>query len=130
MVTARALPSPYQVEYQAGPNTGRADTVKDGRGGDSAPRPHELLEAALAACITMTARMALDELGLPGVSVTARVDLDRQETATRFRYRVAFDPAPPAGVRETVLRRVERSPVRRTLSRPLSFVAEGALAGD
>ncbi|MER6808464.1 hypothetical protein ABT299_04230 [Spirillospora sp. NPDC000708] len=78
----------------------------------------------------MTARMALDELGLPGASVTARVDLDRRETATLFRYRLAFDPAPPAGVREAVLRRVERSPVRRTPGRPLSFVAEGSLAGD
>jgi putative redox protein len=130
MVTARTLPSPYQVEYQAGPHTGRADTVKDGRGGGTAPRPHELLEAALAACVTMTARMALDELGHPGVAVTARVDLDRQEEATRFRYRLAFDPPPPAGVRAAVLHRVERSPVRRTLSKPLSFVAEGALAGD
>jgi putative redox protein len=74
--------------------------------------------------------MALDELGHPGVAVTARVDLDRQEEATRFRYRLAFDPPPPAGVRAAVLRRVERSPVRRTLSKPLSFVAEGALAGD
>ncbi|KAB2362959.1 OsmC family protein [Actinomadura montaniterrae] len=130
MVTARALPARYQVEYEAGPNTGRADTVKGGRGGTTAPRPHELLEAALASCITMTARMALDELGLPDVAVTARVGLDREETATRFRYRLAFDPPPPADARAAVLRRVERSPVRRTLSRPLSFVAEGALAGD
>ena len=64
MAEATALPAPYQVRFRVGQNAGLAGTVKHGAGGSAGLRPHELLEAALATCMTITARMALAELGL------------------------------------------------------------------
>lgn len=121
MVEATTLPVPYQVRFRAGENTGLADTVKEGVGGTAGMRPHELLEAALATCMTMSARMALAELGRTDVAVTVAVFLEREESSTRFRYHVTTDPALDDAAHRVVVERIERSPVRRTLSKTLSF---------
>jgi putative redox protein len=84
-------------------------------------RPHELLEASLATCMTISARMALADLGLPcEASVRVRVRLEREESATRFRYELALDPRLEPH-RAAVMNRIERSPVRATLSKQLIF---------
>jgi putative redox protein len=64
-----------------------ADTFKNGTGGSAGMRPHELLEASLATCMTISARMALADLGLPGgeASVRVRVRLERKQ--------LIFEPA-------------------------------------
>jgi putative redox protein len=120
VVEATSLPAAWQVRFQAGDNEGRADTVKDGTGGSAGLRPHELLEAALATCMTISARMALADLGVPDGKVRVRVHLERERSATRFRYELVLDPALEPH-RPAVTERVERSPVRSTLSQPLIF---------
>jgi putative redox protein len=120
MIEATALPSAWQVRFRAGGNEGRADTVKDGIGGASGMRPHELLEAALATCMTISARMALADMGLTRGEVRVRVHLEREPSATRFRYELILDPALEPH-RSAVMERVERSPVRDTLSKQLLF---------
>ncbi|MDQ0378042.1 OsmC family protein [Amycolatopsis thermophila] len=107
------------MRYRAGANGGIADTFKDGTGGSAGLRPHELLEAALATCMTISARMAAADLGLDHGEVSVRVHLEREESATRFRYELALDPVEPH--RPTVMERIERSPVRATLSKQLIF---------
>jgi putative redox protein len=49
--------------------------MKLGVGGIGGFRPHELLEAALATCTTITARMALAERGLDDAGVGVRVEV-------------------------------------------------------
>jgi hypothetical protein len=63
--------------------------------GRTGMRPHELLEASLATCITISARMALADLGLAHgeTRVRVRVHLEREESATRLRYELALGPA-------------------------------------
>lgn len=121
MVVAEALSVPYQVRFAAAQNSGLADTVKDGTGGSAGMRPHELLEAALATCMTITARMALSELGLADSQVTVVVSCEREATATRFRWDLRLNPAADESRRQVVTERIERSPVRETLSKALSF---------
>jgi len=121
MVEATALPVPYQVRFRAGQNEGIADTMKAGVGGSVGPRPHELLEAALATCMTISARMALAELGLTDTQVVVTVSLEREEATTRFRYDVALEPAVEQTQRRFIMERIERSPVRQTLSKSLLF---------
>jgi putative redox protein len=120
MIEATALPTPYQVRFRSGGNAGLADTMKEGKGGFAGLRPHELLEAALASCMTMTARMALDTLGHPAAEVTVRVQLHRDGTASQFRYDVQLDRTVEDAAREVVLERVAACPVRRTLGTQLS----------
>ena len=124
MVEAEALLAPWQVKFQAGDVEGIADTIKEGVGGEAGMRPHELLEASLATCMTISARMALAELGINGVDaqVRVRVHLEREEATTRFRYELLLDPELEAH-RAAVLARIERSPVRSTLSKSLVFEA-------
>jgi putative redox protein len=120
MIEATALPEPWQVRFRAGANEGRADTVKDGKGGSAGMRPHELLEASLATCLAISAQMALAELGIADGEVGVRVSVEREESVTRFRYQLTLDPA-LEDHRPAVIERIERSPVRATLSRQLIF---------
>jgi putative redox protein len=120
MVEGEPLAAPWQVRLRAGGNEAVADTAKDGTGGCAGMRPHELLEASLAACMTITARMALAGLGLADAGVAVRVHLERGEQATRFRYELVL-PAALEPHRAAVAERVARSPVRATLSKPLAF---------
>lgn len=57
-IRAQAMPEPWRVRFTNGVHTATADTHKNGVGGGAGLRPHELLEAALASCMTITARMA------------------------------------------------------------------------
>src|SRR5947208_15675243 len=118
MVEATSLPAAWQVRFQAGGNEGRADTVKDGTGGSAGMRPHELLEASLATCMTISARMALAELGADGTDVSVRVYLERESSATRFRYELALSPALEVH-RPAVVDRLACSPVLTTLRKQL-----------
>jgi putative redox protein len=55
-------------------------------------RPHQPLEAALATCMTISARTALADLDQPSTGVVVRLHQDRGESATRVRYEVVLDP--------------------------------------
>ncbi|MFF3276679.1 OsmC family protein [Streptomyces chrestomyceticus] len=120
MVEAVALPAPWQVRFQAGDNVAVADTLKVGTGGSAGMRPHELLEASLATCMTISARMALADLSITDADVRVRVHLEREEAATRFRYELLLAPELEAH-RPAIEERIARSPVRSTLSKPLTF---------
>jgi putative redox protein len=123
MVEADTLATAYQTRFRAGANSGLADTLKDGAGGATGLPPHELLEAALAACLAITARIALDELGA-SATVRTHVSLDRTSSTSTFNYAVELDGL-DADQRLAVLERVERSPVRQTLSKALVFRDRG-----
>ncbi|GAA4487006.1 hypothetical protein GCM10023191_014240 [Actinoallomurus oryzae] len=120
MVEATVLAKPWQVRFRAGGNEGVADTLKEGVGGSAGMRPHELLEAALATCMTVSARMALADLGIGDAEVGVRVLLEREESETRFRYELVLDPDLETH-RSAIAERIARSPVRSTLSKPLVF---------
>jgi uncharacterized OsmC-like protein len=82
VVEVASLPGPYQVKVPRGQNAGVADTVGDGAGGSPGPRPQELLEAAPAICITITARDGAGRAGLNDTHVVVTVACDREESAT------------------------------------------------
>ena len=119
-VEARALVAPWQAEYATGAHLGVADTVKLGKGGSAGLRPHELLEAALASCMTITARTELNERGLDDNAVGVTVEIEREESVSRFRYTLSLPPELEAQ-RAAVLNRLEKSPVRMTLSKAIVF---------
>jgi putative redox protein len=73
--------------------------------------------------VTITAWMALEELGVSGSEVTVRVELERTNSTSTFRYSVELDAGLDEDQRDAVLQRVERSPVRQTLTKELKFQA-------
>lgn len=106
----------------AGKSTTRADTSPPA-GKGAGFRPHELLEAALASCTAITLRMLADARGLALEAVIVSVKLDRSNPEeTTFRTHVDLKGELSEGERELLLSGVQACPVRRTLSKRLSFV--------
>ncbi|MCL2482923.1 MAG: OsmC family protein [Propionibacteriaceae bacterium] len=119
-VYARALSDLWQVEYSTGSHSGVSDTMKNGVGGGAGLRPHELLEAAVASCMTITARMCLEEHGCPSNGVGVEVELERTEDESCFRYSLHL-PTDLEQQRAVILDRLENSAVKTTLSKLLVF---------
>jgi uncharacterized OsmC-like protein len=59
VVVREHLATPWQAQDASGDHSGIADTFKLGTGGSAGLGPHELLEAALASCMIISARMEL-----------------------------------------------------------------------
>ena len=115
------------------PGTLRQEVVIDGQhrlitdeperlGGDgSAPSPHELLPAALAACVSTTlvmyARMKDWNLG----DVTVAVDYDHRATPRRFRVEIAITGDLSAEQLERLERAASACPLRRAIEAGVEF---------
>jgi putative redox protein len=86
---------------------------------------HELLEAALASCISMTAQMAAIKHGIPLNSATCTVRIDRSEPGT---VSMVYDLNLVGDLSEdqcnTIRSVVADCPVSRTLSGKLAVRAE------
>ena len=93
-----------------------------GVGGDgSGPAPHELVPAALAACISTTLVIFARARGWPLADVSVDVDYDHRSTPRRFDIAVVLDGnLTPSQVRrlETV---AEACPVRRAIEGGIEF---------
>ena len=125
-VDATAVGAAYQTRFATDVHTGLADTRKHGVGGTAGMRPHELLEAALATCLAITARMAIEQLGFADPTVAVRVWLDRSEVTTTVNYRLTPDHHLDDRQRRMVAEHLESSPLRRTLTLPLTFTEDRA----
>lgn len=122
MIRADSQPTNYHTEFTNGAHRSTSDTTPNKGGGNCGFRPHELLEAALAACMNMTVRMAADKQGIPLSSVSVTVSLNREEPGKPvFEYSVQFAEALSEAQKSRLLSAVELCPVRNTLSQPLRF---------
>lgn len=123
MITATELPDRYQVRFSDGRHDGVADAATVDGGSDAGFKPHALLEAALATCITMTIRMYADRKGLELPALAARVKLDQSRAdAPVMRYDVGFGDAVLTEVQSATLRRVAAAcPVHKLLGRSISI---------
>lgn len=119
-------------------DTLRQEVVIDGRhrlvtdeperlgGGDEGPAPHELVPAALAACVVTTIRSYARTKGWDVGPIQANVIYDHKSTPRRFDVAIHL----PAGLselqRQRLLRVAEACPVRRAFE--AGMVVHEALA--
>jgi putative redox protein len=130
------------------PGTLRQEVLIDGRhhlvtdepesvgGGGSAPAPHELFPAALAACVSTTIVMYARTKSWPLDTVEVDVDYDHRSTPRRFDVVVHLDPSLPP----ELVRRLEKvaagCPVRRAVESGIVFAERvvqdvpGSIAAD
>ena len=89
-----------------------------GKGGDDDGfRPHELLEAALASCMSMTVRIAAEKYGYPLEHVAVTVTLDRSDPeAFAFDYRLALSGDLTEAQRSRLERAAAQCPVSKTIA--------------
>lgn len=125
MIRARILEPAYLTELHDGCHTLFADTTVDKGGQGAGLRPHDLLEAALAACLSMTARMAAEHYGFALGPVEIQVRLDRSQPDTPcYGWSVSGLESLAAADRDRLLAALENCPVKKTLSRPPVFRRE------
>ncbi len=122
MITARSLEANYQVAFSDGAHTALADTSEDKGGGSSGFRPHDLLEASLATCLTMWLKMYADHHGYAVGSVEATVAIDRsQDGETIFNYSIEMSGKLSQAERDKLLAVARTCAVHKTLSQKISF---------
>jgi putative redox protein len=122
MIYARSQLARYQTSFSDGEHEGVADTTADKGGEHAGFRPHDLLEAALAACVNMSVRMYADHHGIPLRGVTAKVSLDRTDPdEVVFRYDLEVDGELTEEQRDRLVQASHACPVRKTLSKKIRF---------
>lgn len=77
MIRATSDGVPYRVTFTDGRFAAVSDTTAAKGGGDAGFGPHELLEAALATCLTITLEKTARQHGMPLERAGAAVLLDR-----------------------------------------------------
>jgi putative redox protein len=130
MTTATSDGAAYRTSVRSGDLQLLANTLKEGVGGTDGFRPHDLLEAALAACMNITARMAAEKAGVAVERVTTSARLDREgDGPVTFRCSLSISGELSEEERAAVANAVARCPVRRTLSRGIQFAFEATQHG-
>lgn len=101
-----------------------ADVTADKGGAGDGLRPHDFLAASLAACISITLRMAADKYGFDLGSTSVSVDLNRDDPDTVvFDYVLGFDAALTPQQRKLLSFAAANCPVKSTLSRQIKFAS-------
>jgi len=122
MIKAISKATPYQVEFSNGQHSALADTTNDKGGGQAGFRPHELLEAALAACMNMTARMYAAKHNIPLEKVVTKISLDRSaEDSVVYNTIVELTGDLTNEQRQAILASARACPVRKTLLKSVKF---------
>lgn len=122
MIQTHSLPQSYTTAVTDTRHEMTADAPIDKGGGGAGFGAHELLEAALAACINMAVRMHADTHAIPLDGVTTRVMLHRSDPETaRFEYALEITGSLSLAQREQLATVARSCPVRRTLSKRLEF---------
>lgn len=119
MIRATGSGESFRTEFTNGRQTAAADVPPEKGGRGEGFGPHELVEAALATCMVITARKAAKEFGFPlhGVRVAARID---RSDGVALRYELEFD-GPLTPEQTARLRAAVRDcPVARTLTGSLA----------
>lgn len=122
MIIAKSNPTPFKTEFTNNTVHSYSDnTPKKGGSGDGF-RPHELLEAALACCINMSARMYAKKNSISLDNVKIVVAIDRSISGkVCFEYEVKLGGNLSKQQKSEILEVIKSCPVHKTLSSELSF---------
>ena len=122
MITATSEASYYRTRFTNGKEVSYSDTTNAKDGSQAGFRPHELLEAALANCMNITARMYAERHSIPLAHVSTLVEIDRgQPGEAAFKFSIEIKGSLSEAQRQDILNAIRSCPVRSTLSRKLSF---------
>ncbi len=98
------------------------DTSEERGGSGDGISPHELLEAAAAACLNISIRIALDSLGIKTDNVTVDVNLIRSvEGKSIFEYQYNIGAELNNEQKEKIEESILSCPVRQTLQKEICY---------
>jgi putative redox protein len=117
MIRATNLRVPYQTEFSNGTHSATADVPLEKGGAGLGFGPHELLEAALATCLTMTVQMCASKHKIPLQHTQCEVRIDRSIPNTvTFYYTLNFEGMLTTEQTTQLRQAASQCPVARTLS--------------
>ena len=125
MVMTTSAAARYRTIVTNGRVEATADTLKGSAGSSDGFRPHELLEAAVAACMNISARLKADDMGVGPVEVATEVSLDRSDGRAVFRGKVRVGGELTEAQRAALEEAAFRCSVSRTLLRECILVKDG-----
>jgi putative redox protein len=112
-------PNEFPQVLRVRAHTFRADVGEDSGSHDSAPGPHDLFDAALAACKTLTATWYARKNKIALERVEAHVERDAtEERAGRYKLKVrlAYHGALSEAERAQIHAAVERCPIHKLMT--------------
>ncbi len=122
MITAAGESPHFRTRITNGTDVVFADADAASGGSAAGFLPHELLEASLASCMNVTLRMYADTHGIPLEGVQTTVTLNRNDPDQAvFEYTLRLDGPLTGDQRTRLARAAAACPVKRTLSRRISF---------
>ena len=122
MILATNSTTAFKTAFTNGTSKATADMPREKGGNGDGFGPHELLEAALATCLTMTVQLLSTKLGLTLHGVRCEVRIDRANPdGISLNYSLSFDG--PISEEQTRQLRdgASRCPVAKTLSGGLTI---------
>lgn len=121
--------TPYATRVETPDHAWTVDEPADVGGGNTGPRPGELLAASLASCTAITLRMYVDRKGWPvdEISVEATVERDADANRTTFQCRVAATGNLTDEQRARLLHIAKACPVHKMLTTPAEIHTELAV---
>jgi putative redox protein len=116
MIRSSNLAVPFQVTFTNGVSTSTADVPKEKGGAGRGFGPHELLEAALATCLTITVHQYAARHQFPLTSASAEVHIDRSDAdEVTLVYTLRLGGPLSNEQRRRLAAAAAKCPVRRTL---------------
>lgn len=124
MIRATTATIEHQTHFTNGTHSSFADVPLEKGGKGEGFGPHELLEAALAACMSITARKYADKHQLALKSVICEVKLDRTNPDHLIMYyTLTLEGELSNEQRQQLHDAVSRCPVKKTLCSDIAFEA-------
>lgn len=122
MIKATSQSGRLLTRVSNGRHEAYADPAVEKGGSGGGFRPHELLEAALAACVNMAVRLRAQRLAIPLEDVEVTVDLDRSDPRrAAFAVSVEISGSVAKEHHQLLMDAARSCPVRETLSREIVF---------
>lgn len=115
MVTASRI-NKYVTEVISGQHKMIADVSPKLGGTDLGPGPHEILEAALAACTIITVQMYADRKNWPLISTNVKVSIDREGPETHLTREISFSGELSSEQRDRLLVIANKCPIHKLLT--------------
>jgi len=128
MVTVKATlgQTPYATTLETPTHAWTVDEPADAGGGDTGPRPGELLAASLASCTAITLRMYVSRKGWAVDEITVEVTSERDAEANRttFQCRVSATGNLTDEQRARLLHIAKACPIHKMLTNPVEIRTE------
>jgi putative redox protein len=122
--TAKARAGTIAQQIEIGPHILIADEGRDVGGEDLGPDPHELIDAALAACTALTLTLYARHKGIALTALEVEVDHEEHDGVYRMRRDIHVAGEISDAQRTRMLEIANKCPVHRTLSGSFNIVSQ------